>query len=111
MGYLHFHEVIETIVKHNLGIKHHDHVNPAEHLEHFFVEVEVNGADGLRIGTFKIENDLVLLPPHSALNSIGPHTQAVIANIIFKKLLLFRHSIFDQLAHCALITRQQFIEG
>ena len=32
-----FHQVIETIVKHDLRIKHHDHVHAAEHFEHFLI--------------------------------------------------------------------------
>ena len=111
VGNFDFHKVVEAIVKHNLGIKHHDHVDPTEHLEHFFVEIEVNGADRLRVGTLKIKDDLIFFPPHCALDSIRPHTQSVVTNIVFKKLLLFWHRVFDQFAHCALISGQQLIES
>ena len=110
MGNLDFHKIVEAVVKHNLGIEHHNHVNPTEHLEHFFVQVEVNGTDRLGVGSFKIEDDLVFFSPHSALDLVRPHTQAIVTNVVFKKLLLFGHGVFNELAHRALVSCEQLIE-
>ena len=103
---MHFHEIVKAVVKHDLGIKHHDHINAAKHLEHFFVEIEVNGTDRLRISSFKIKDHLAFIAPHRALNTIRTHTEAIITNIVLKMLLLLGHGVFDQLRHSTLIARQ-----
>ena len=61
---VHFHQIIKAVVKHNLRVKHHDHVDAAEHLEHLFVEIKIDRADRLRVGAFKIKNDFVFVTPH-----------------------------------------------
>ncbi len=111
MGNTHLHQVIEAVVEHDLGVEDHDHVHAAEHLEHFFVQVEVDGTDRLGIRTLKIKDDLIPFPPHGALDAVGPHTQAVIANIVLEELLFLRHRGLDQLAHGALVAIQQLVQG
>ena len=44
LGQGHVDEVVEAVVEEDLGVEHHDHVDPDEHLEHAFVEVEVDRA-------------------------------------------------------------------
>ena len=103
---MYFHEVIKAVVKHDLGIKHHDHVNAAKHLEHFFVQIEINGADRLRISAFKIKDDLAFIAPHRALNTIGAHTETVITDVVLKMLLLLGYGVLDQFRHGTLVTGQ-----
>ena len=104
-----FHQVVEAVVEHNLGVKHHDHVDPAEHLEHLLIEVEVNRADRLGVCAIKVENNFVFIAPHGALNSIRPHPQAIITNVILEVLLLLGNGIFNQFGHRALIAGKQLV--
>ena len=64
LGNVHLHQIIKAVVKHNLRVKHHDHVDAAEHLEHLFVEIKIDRADRLRVGAIKIKNNFVFVTPH-----------------------------------------------
>ena len=39
---MHVHQVVEAVVEHDLRVEDHDHVHAAEHLEHFFVQIEID---------------------------------------------------------------------
>src|SRR6185295_4449291 len=52
-------QIVEAIVEQDLRIEHHDHVDAEEHLEHVFVEIEVDRAFRLRIGAAPIQDHAI----------------------------------------------------
>ena len=54
-GNMHIHEVVEAVVEQDLRIEKVDREGPEEHLEHLFVQQEVDRAEGLRVGPGEVE--------------------------------------------------------
>ena len=103
-------QIIEPVVKHDLRIEDHNHVDAAEHLEHFLVQQEVHRSYRLRVGAGKVKDRLIALTPQRTLDLVWPHAHAVVADIIFEVLLGRRHRVFYQLGHGPLIAIQQLFE-
>ena len=87
LGYAHVHQVVEAVVEQDLRVEHHDHVHAREHLEHLFVQQEIDRGDGLRIRAGEIEDALVTLAPHRAGDLVRAHVHAVVADIVLEVLL------------------------
>ena len=109
-GDVNLHQVIETVVEQDLRVENHDHVDPGEHLEHFFVEEKVHRADGLWVGSLEVEMHGVALAPHGAGDLVRAHAHAVIADVILEILAFFGHRVEDQLAHRFLVAVQQIFQ-
>ena len=99
----HFHQVVEAVVEEDLRVEHHDHVDAREHLEHLFVQQEVDRRDRLRVGAREVEDALVPFAPHRARDLVRPHVEAVVADVVLEVLLLLRDRLADELAHGALV--------
>ena len=99
----HFHEVVEAVVKEDLRVEDHDHVDAGEHLEHLFVQQEIDRRDRLRVGTREVEDALITLAPHRTLDAVGAHVQTVIADVVLEELLGLRDVLADQHTHRTLV--------
>ena len=107
---LHIDMVVEAVVEHDLRVEHVDHVDADEHLEHFFVEQEVDRAFRLRIGALEIEDQDVALAPHLAGHRVGAHAEAVVADIVLEvEGLVLADSVADQVQHGAPVALQQLV--
>ena len=53
--------------------------------------------------------DFFTFAPHRAGDFVRPHADAIVADIVFKILLLLGHRIHDQLTHRPAVARKQFI--
>ena len=104
----HIDVIVEAVVEHDLRVEDVDHVNADEHLEHFFVEEEVDRAFRLRIGAFEIEDQDVAVAPHVAGHLVGAHAEAVVADVVLEvERLVLADGVADQVQHRAAIALQQ----
>ena len=102
--------VVEAVVEHDLRIEDVDHVNADEHLEHFFVEEEVDRAFRLRIGAVEVEHQDVAVAPHLAGHLVGAHAEAVVADVVLEvEGLVLAHGVADQVQHRAAVALQQLV--
>ena len=102
--------VVEAVVEHDLRIEHVDHVDADEHLEHFFVEEEVDRALGLRIGAVEIEDQHVAVAPHLAGHLVGAHAEPVVADVVLEiEGLVLADGVADQVQHGAPVALQQLV--
>ena len=106
----HLQQVIEAVVEEDLRIEHHDHEHPNEHLEHLFVEIEVDRTNGLRIGAREVPDLFFALAPHRTGDLVRAHAHAVVANVVLEVLLLLGDVGHDEVAHRALVAVQHQFE-
>ena len=100
--------VVEAVVEHDLRIEDVDHVDADEHLEHFFVEEEVDRAFRLRIGAVEVEDQHVAVAPHLARHLVRPHAEAVVADVVLEvEGLVLAHGVADEVQHGAPVALQQ----
>ena len=90
---------IEAVVEEDLGIVDHDQVDPDEHLEHALGEVEVDRAEGLRVGARPVEEGVVALPPDRQLHLERPVAEPVVVDVVLEGLGHFGNRKLDQRAH------------
>jgi hypothetical protein len=79
---------VEAVVEEDLGIVDHDQVDPDEHLEHALGEVEVDRAEGLRVGARPVEEGVVALPPDRQLHLERPVAEPVVVDVVLERLRL-----------------------
>ncbi len=66
----------------------------------------------MRISALEIEDQKITLPPHSARQCVGPHTLAVVVDIIFERDPLFlADGSLNQMQHGAAIALEQFVHS
>ena len=95
----HVDDVVEAVVEEDLGVEHHDHVDPDEHLEHPLVEVEVHRAGGLGRRAGPVEEGVLALPPHGQLEPERPVAAAVVVDEVVEGLRLLGEVLDDELSH------------
>ena len=90
---------IEAVVEEDLGIVDHDQVDPDEHLEHALGEVEVDRAEGLRVGARPVEEGVLALTPDRQLHLVGAVAEPVVVDVVLERLRLLRDRDRDQELH------------
>ena len=90
---------VEAVVEEDLGVEDHDQVDPDEHLEHRFREVEVHRPHRLRVGAGPVEERLLALAPDRQLHLVGPVAEPVVVDPVLERLGLLRDRGDDQLRH------------
>ena len=100
-------EVVEAVVKQDLRVEYHDHVDAEEHLEHVFVEIEVDRAFRLRIGAGPIEDHAIADALHGAAELVGSVAASVVADVVFEDELLFGDGLLNELRHRALVALER----
>ena len=90
---------VEAVVEEDLGIVDHDQVDPDEHLEHALGEVEVDGSEGLRIGSRPVEEGVVALPPDRELHLVRAVPEPVVVDVVDERLRLLRDRDGDEELH------------
>ena len=63
VGQTGFDQIIETVIEQNLWIIDHDEVDADEHLEHAFIQIEVNRSSRLWISPGPVEDGFVAFAP------------------------------------------------
>ncbi len=109
-GDVHLDEIVEAVVEQDLRIENHDHVDAEEHLEHVFVEIEVDRAFRLRIGARPVEHDIVAHAPHRAAQLVGAVAAPVVADVILEDELFLGDRLLDELRHRALVALESRLE-
>ena len=104
-------EVVEAVVEQDLGVEHHDHVDPDEHLEHAFVQVEVDRAGRLGVGAGPVEPGVLALAPYRELHPERAVADAVVVDPILEGLRLGRQVLHDEGAHGAVGALEQRLAG
>ena len=92
-------DVVEPVVEQDLGVEHHDHVDPDEHLEHPLVEIEVHRAGRLRRGPRPVEEGVLALAPDGELELERPVAAPVVVDEVLEGLGLLGEVLDDELAH------------
>ena len=108
-GNAHIDVIVKAVVEKYLGIVNVDHIDADEHLEHFVVQVEVDGTLRLRVGAFEVEDQCVPIPPHRASDLVGPHTNAVVAYEILLRGLRIGCGGANELQHSPPVPFQELI--
>ena len=90
---------IEAVVEEDLGVVDHDQVDPDEHLEHALGEVEVDRAEGLRVGARPVEPGVVSLTPDRQLHLVRAVAEPVVVDPVLEGLRLLRDGEPDQRLH------------
>ena len=111
LGQGHVNEVVEAVVEQDLGVEDHDHVDPDEHLEHAFVQIEVDRPRRLRRGAGPIEEGVVAFAPDRELHLERAVAAAVVVDIVLERLRLLGQVLHDQLAHGAIGALEQRLAG
>ena len=104
-------EVVEAVVEEDLGVEHHDHVDPDEHLEHAFMQVEVDRARRLRVGAGPVEVGMLTLAPHRELHAERTVADPVVVDPVLERLRLGRQVLHDEGAHGAVGAVEQRLAG
>ena len=104
-------EVIVAVVKQDLRIEYHDHVDPEKHPQQVLVQEKIHRCLALRIRPRKVKNDPAVLTPHGAFDLVGTEAHAVITNIILETHPLIADLGLDELFHGAVIACQEFLAG
>ena len=104
-------EIVKAVVEQDLGVEHHDHVDPDEHLEHAFVHVEVDRPGRLRRRAGPIEIGVVAFAPDGQLHSERAVAAAIVVDIVLERLRLLGQVLHDQLAHRAVGAIEQSLAG
>ena len=104
-------EVVEAVVEQDLGVEHHDHVDPDEHLEHAFVQVEVDRAGRLGVGAGPVEPGVLALAPYRELHAERAVADAVVVDPILEGLRLGGQVLHDEGAHGAVGALEQRLAG
>ena len=80
-----------------VGIDGGDQEHPGEHLEHLFVEEEVDGARHLVVGARPVEVQRVALAPHREPEFYGAVAETVVVGVVLElEALAFRDELPDQ---------------
>ena len=106
----HVEQRVEAVVEEDLGVVDHDQVDPDEHLEHALGEVEVDRAEGLRIGARPVEEGVVALAPDRQLHLERAVAEAVVVDVVDERLRLLRDRDGDQEAHRLVRAVEQGLE-
>ena len=106
-GNLDLDEVVKAVVEHDLRIEDHDHVDSEEHLEHVFVQIEIDRRRRLRVGSGEIEDHLRSLAVHRTFDLVRSITDAVVADVIGKADLVGADRILDESLHRAVVAVEQ----
>ena len=87
----HLHQVVEAVVEQDLRVEHHDHVDAGEHLEHLFVQEEVDRARSTA-GRCPRSRRCTCRPSRHIVQAIlyGPMSEAVVADVVLEVLLASR---------------------
>ena len=107
-GNAHIDQIVKPVVKQNLRIENHDHVDAEEHAKHVFIEQKVDRILALRVGPVKIEHHALTLAPHRAFDLERAGAHAIVADVVLKRHRRFADGVGDQVLHRAVIARQQF---
>ena len=102
-GDLHVDEFVEAVVEQDLRVEDVDEEGAQEHLEHLFVEEEIDRADRLRVGAGEVEVRHIALAPQAARDLVRPHAHAVVVDVVLEVGLLLGHHHLDDGAHRALV--------
>ncbi len=90
---------VEAVVEEDLGVEDHDQVDPDEHLEHLFVEIEVHRTHGLVIGPAPVEVGVLALAPDGELHFERTVTEPVVVDPILEGLRFLGDVLDDELRH------------
>ena len=104
-------EIVEAVIEQDLGVEHHDHVDPDEHLEHAFVQIEVDRTGRLLRRPGPIEIGMFAFPPDRQLHLERAVAAAVVVDIIFEGFRLFGQVLDDELAHRPIGALEQGLAG
>ena len=83
-GHLDMDQVIEPVVKQNLRIEHHDHVNTNEHLEHPLVQVEIDWAGCLIRRARPVKVGIFTFAPDCQFELKRAIPTPIIIDVVFK---------------------------
>ena len=79
-------QVIKAVVKQNLRVKNHDHVNADEHLEHAVMEIEIDWSRCLGCGAGPVKIGMFALAPDRQLHLEGAVATAIIVDVVLERL-------------------------
>src|SRR5215212_4925745 len=86
-----------AIVEEDGGIYGGDQEHPSEHLEHLFVEEEVDGTWDLGVGASPVQVQSVALAPHGELELDGAVAEPVVVGVVLElETLAFWYELADQ---------------
>ena len=111
LGDAHIDKIVEPVVEHDLRVHHVNREGAEEHLEHVFVEKEIHRTARLGVGAGKIEDGRRAFAPQAALDAIGPHAHAVIAEIVFELARLLGDKLLDDVLHRVVVALEHHRHG
>ena len=111
LGHGHVNEIVEAVVEQDLGVEDHDHVDPDEHLEHAFVQIEVDWSRGLRRSAGPIEIGMVAFAPDGELHLERAVAAPIVVDIVLERFRFLGQILHDQAAHRAVGPFEQRIAG
>ena len=80
----HFEQVVEAVVEQDLRVEQIDGERAEEHLEHLFVQQEVDRRRRLRIAAVEVEDRLVALAPQRAGDLVRAVAHAVVVDPVLE---------------------------
>ena len=92
-------QVIEPVVKQDLRIERHDHVNANEHLEHPLVQVEIDWTGCLIRRTGPVKVGVFTFAPDCQFELKWTIPTPIIIDVVLKRFRFSRQVLDNQLAH------------
>src|SRR5215210_3423939 len=109
---VYFDDVRVAVVEEDGGIYGGDKEYPREHLEHLFVEEEVDGAWHLRVGAAPVEVQSVALAPHGEPELYGAVAEPIVVSVVLElETLVLRYELADQVYDARTCPVQKSIAG